>query len=197
MGIFDVPAGVLIGEIAKELKGRVEKPAWTDWVKTGMSRERSPQNPDWFFVRMASVLYRVYADGPLGTESLKTYYGGRRRRGLKTEHFRKASGKIIRTCLQNLEKEGLIKKVEKGKGRTITGKGEKYLVAKAKEVAEILKHAKGKEYADKGAKAHDKSAEEKGAKAELRKAAEKERKAAGQEKEHAKQEVKVPKQKEV
>ncbi|MBU0662653.1 30S ribosomal protein S19e [Candidatus Micrarchaeota archaeon] len=150
---------MLIDEVAKELKGKIEAPQWTDFVKTGVNRNRAPQNPDWYFVRAASILYRVYADGPVGTESLRSYYGGRQRRGVRTEHFRKASGKIIRTCLQALEKEGLIKKVERGKGRTITGKGESYLHGRAKVVAEGFKkiradeNAKEKERAERALKA--------------------------------------------
>ncbi len=143
MGIFSVPAIELIEGVAKDFGKRIERPGWADFVKTGSSRERAPLRRDWFYVRMASILYRVYIDGPLGTESLRTYYGGRKRRGVRTEHRRKASGKIIRFCLQNLEKEGLIKKLKKGRG--ITAKGESYLNKKAKEIEELLKHKKVKE----------------------------------------------------
>ncbi|MFH1225037.1 MAG: 30S ribosomal protein S19e [Candidatus Diapherotrites archaeon] len=166
MGVFDVPAGALIGEIAKELKGRIAQPKWAGLVKTGVNRERAPQNPDWYFVRTASVLYRVYTDGPVGTGSLRTYYGGRKRRGVRTEHFREAGGKIIRTCLQNLEKEGLIKKVEKGKGRIISAKGAGYLNRKANEVAELIRSGAYAAKAGHGRKG--KSAEEESVTATLR-----------------------------
>lgn len=125
MGIFDVEPAVLIKEIAKDFRQKFKQPQWAEWVKTGTHTERAPQNKDWFFERTASVLYRVYKDGPVGTESLRTYYGGRKKRGVRPEKKRKSSGKIIRTCLQTLEKEGFIKK---GKtGRAVTGKGESYL----------------------------------------------------------------------
>ncbi|AJF60627.1 MAG: 30S ribosomal protein S19e, small subunit ribosomal protein S19e [archaeon GW2011_AR10] len=157
LGVFDVPASELIKEVAKGFEGKLEKPAWADFVKTGQHVERAPQNPDWFFVRNASVLYRVYRDGPVGTGSLRSYYGGRKNRGVKPEKKRMASGKIIRVCLQLLEKEGLIQKAKKG--RIITGKGESLLVKKSKEVQEHLKHkkkeaveVKGKEKADLAAK---------------------------------------------
>ena len=132
MGVFDVKAGALIKEVAQDLKKQgIEKPAWSDFVKTGSHRERSPDSPDWFFERTASVLYRIYKKGPLGTESLRSYYGGRKRRGVKKPKFRKASGKVLRTCLQVLEKQGLVKKSKKG--RVITGKGQSYLNRKSKD----------------------------------------------------------------
>jgi ribosomal protein S19E (S16A) len=102
------------------------------FAKTGMHRERAPQRKDWWFVRCASILYRVYKDGPVGTESLRSYYGGKRNRGVKPHHFSKSGGKVIRTCLQALEKDGLIKKA-KPKGREISSKGEKFLLLKSKE----------------------------------------------------------------
>ena len=153
MGIYDVPAGMLIEEAAKDLKTRVKKPAFTDYAKTGAHKERSPNNPDWFYTRMAAVLYRTYKEGVLGTGRLRTYFGGRKNRGVRPEHKVKASGKILRVCLQLLEKEGLVKKDKKG--RKITSKGEKFLFDKSK-VAQVafdekikLKQTKADEDAQK------------------------------------------------
>jgi len=140
LGIYDVPATELIDEVAKDFKERVEQPALVKWGKTGAHKERAPLRGDWWYVRTASILYRVYKDGPVGTESLRTYYGGKRNRGVRPEKFKKASGKIIRTCLQALEKEGLIKKEKKGRG--ISSKGESFLSKKAKELSAKLKQRK-------------------------------------------------------
>lgn len=181
MGIFDVPAIELIEAVAAELKNNpsYKEPVWVLFVKSGKHRERAPQRKDWWIVRCASILYRVYKDGPVGTESLRTYYGGRKNRGVKPHHFAKASGKLIRTCLQALEKDGLIRKA-KPKGREITAKGAKFLNAKAKEalavwqeklkhVAEIKAEKKRKREQKKAAKAAEpefKKAERKEHKAE-------------------------------
>jgi small subunit ribosomal protein S19e len=136
MGIYDVPASMLLAEIAKDLKTKIKQPEFTKYIKTGAHKERAPYNPDWFYTRMASMLYRVYKEGQIGTGALRTYYGGRRNKGVKPEKKVKAGGKAIRLGLQLLEKEGLIKKGKKG--RTITTKGEKYLFQKAKEVSNIF-----------------------------------------------------------
>jgi len=136
LAVYDIPATELIEAVAADLKKQVKQPEWADFVKSGRHCERAPHRRDWFYVRMASVLYRVYREGHLGTNRLRTYYGGRRNRGVKPHHFYRASGKVIRVCLQELEKLGFVKK-EKG-GRSISGKGESYLNAKAKEIGKEL-----------------------------------------------------------
>jgi small subunit ribosomal protein S19e len=99
------------------------------FAKTCAGRERQPVNPDWWYVRAASVLRRVALVGPVGTEKLRTHYGGRKNRGHKPERFYKASGNVLRTILKQLDKAGLTKPVEKGqnKGRIITAKGQELL----------------------------------------------------------------------
>ncbi len=139
MGVFDVPVDQLINSIAKSLKEEysIEKPAFTDFVKTGSHREKKPLDDDWFYVRMASILYRLHKDGANGVGSFRTYYGGRKNRGVKPHQFRKASGKVIRSALQSLEKAGLLKKAVKG--RELSGKGHSLLVKKAKELYQLSK----------------------------------------------------------
>jgi small subunit ribosomal protein S19e len=79
-------------------------------------------------VRAASLLRRVALVGPVGTEKLRTHYGGRKNRGHKPERFYKASGNVIRTILKQLDKAGLTKQNEKGvKGRVVTAKGQELL----------------------------------------------------------------------
>ena len=145
MGIQDVPADYLIEETATKLKEEIKQPEWMQYAKTGVHVERAPQRTDWFYVRMASILYRAHKWKVLGTESLRTYYGGRRNRGVKKEHHYKASGKVIRTCVQELEKVGYLEK-EKLKGRKLSVKGFKLLNSMSK-IAE--KNMKEGTYANK------------------------------------------------
>ncbi|MFH0714168.1 MAG: 30S ribosomal protein S19e [Candidatus Diapherotrites archaeon] len=133
--VYDVPADLLIEQVATDLKGKVQPPAFAPFVKSGAHRERAPQNPDWYYIRCASILRRLFVDGVQGTESLRTYYGGKKARGTKPHEFRKSSGKIIRSCLQNLEKAGLIIKDPKKKGRIVSPQGESYLNGQAKILA--------------------------------------------------------------
>lgn len=124
----------LVEKAADELKKSMKAPDWAKYVKTGMSRERPPENTDWWYVRSASVLRKVYFDGPVGVSRLRSFYGGLHRRGHKPAHFAKGSGKILRVILQDLEKAGLVKQAEKRKGRTVTPQGQKLLDGVAKNI---------------------------------------------------------------
>src|SRR3989338_5734134 len=123
----------LIEKTAEALKKDMQMPEWALFIKTGVNKQRAPEQRDWWFLRSASVLRQIYMDGPVGVERLRSFYGGRKRLGHKPPHFRKAGGKIIRTILIDLEKMGYVAK--KGKeGRTITPQGQKFLDGTAKSV---------------------------------------------------------------
>ena len=137
--IYDVYPNELIEKAAKQLKEmpEIQPPEWATFVKTGVHKERVPADKDWWYARAAAVLRSVYRLGPIGVNKLKTKYGGKQRRGHKPSRFKKGSGNIIRKCLQQLEKAGLIKNIEKGqhKGRKITPKGISFLDKIAGEIA--------------------------------------------------------------
>mgnify|MGYP001559108667 CR=1 FL=1 len=134
--IHDINPSELINRVAIELKKskHVQIPVWAQVVKTSPAKERIPSDKDWWYHRAASVLRKVYLKGPIGVSKIRTYYGQKKNRGVKPEHFYKGSGKIVRVILQQLELEGLIKKVEKGihKGKIITPKGQSLLDQLAK-----------------------------------------------------------------
>ena len=129
--MYDAEPQELISKAAEELKKvqEIKAPSWATFVKTGMHKERPPVNSDWWYLRTASVLRTVYRLGPVGVSKLRLKYGGRKNRGVKKEHFYKGSGSILRKSLQQLEKAGFVKFVEKGvhKGRIITPKGKSFL----------------------------------------------------------------------
>lgn len=125
-----VSQGALVSRIAEELKKaeKIKPPAWAAYTKTGVATERPPSQPDWWYFRTAALLRRIYLTGPVGTQRMRTALGGRRRRGHKPAHHRKAGGKVIRLILQQLEAEGLVKKTAKPKsGRMVTPKGQRFV----------------------------------------------------------------------
>lgn len=134
--VYDVPADKLIERVAKELKGKVEPPAWAIWVKTGRHREKSPERDDWWYVRLASVLRKIYIVGPIGTSRLAAEYGGKADRGSARYHAVKGSRNIIRKCMQQLETLGYVQKTKEG--RVITPAGRSFLDRMAYEVMKEL-----------------------------------------------------------
>jgi len=135
MLIKDVPPQVLIARLSEELKklDELKPPEWSYYVKTGAHKEHPPEQPDWWYTRAASVLRRICLNGPVGVSRLRTFYGGKQKRGSAPEHFRKGGGKIIRTILQQLEGAGLVSKTGRS-GRKISPKGESLLNRLASEV---------------------------------------------------------------
>lgn len=133
---YDVPASQFIEKLAKYLKENIDEvqpPAWASLAKTGSHVEKQPQNPNWWYIRSASILRKVYVHGPLGLEKLRAEYGGRKDFGVKPEHAVKAGGSNIRKILQQLEAAGLVQ-TARPQGRKMTPKGRKLL----QEVAEDL-----------------------------------------------------------
>jgi small subunit ribosomal protein S19e len=125
-GKFANPAK-LIPRLATELKKEpeIKEPEWARFVKTGAHRERPPQQPDFWQTRAASILRRIYIEGPVGVQRLRTYYGKTIKWGYKPKHFMPAGGNQIRKVLQQLEKAGLVEKTKSG--RKLTAKGRKFL----------------------------------------------------------------------
>ena len=129
--IYNADPSELIEKASEELKKieSIKPPVWAAFVKTGMHKERPPVKNDWWYIRAASILRKIYRLGPIGVSKLRVNYGGKKNRGYKTEHFYKGSGNILRKILQQLEKEGFVKidLKSKHKGRLITAKGKKFL----------------------------------------------------------------------
>jgi len=135
--VYDVPADHIIRRVAEELKKRKEivSPAWAAFAKTGVHKEMPPEDPDWWFTRAAAVLRRVYVDGPLGVERMRSFYGGKKNRGSRPNAFRKGSGSVLRKSLQQLEAAGLI--IHDKTGRRVSPEGMKFLDNLS---AEVLKN---------------------------------------------------------
>lgn len=130
MGVYDIPADEYNKKLAEALKQIPEfkMPEWAAFVKTSVARERPPAETDFWYKRAASILRQIYIKGIVGVNRLRTRYGGRKNRGMKPEEFRKGSGKIIRTILQQAEKAGIVEKFkDKRAGRRLTTKGKELL----------------------------------------------------------------------
>ncbi|MBS3172204.1 30S ribosomal protein S19e [Candidatus Woesearchaeota archaeon] len=131
MKVQEIKTSDLLDNIAKQLKQikEINAPEWSKFVKTGAGRERPPVSEDWWYIRAASILRKISILGPIGVNKLKIKYGGNKNMGHKPERFYPASGKIIRTILQQLETAGLIEKTKKGNhhGRILTAKGNSLL----------------------------------------------------------------------
>jgi Ribosomal protein S19E (S16A) len=136
--VFDVPAMELIEKVAGILKENENfvPPEWAKNVKTGVHKELPPNNDDWWYIRTAAVLRKIYTDGPIGIERLRSVYGGKKDNGSHPYHKAKGSGSIARKTVQQLEAAGYLQKVKDG--RTVSGKGRSMLDNAANELKQEL-----------------------------------------------------------
>ncbi len=128
---YDVPVDALISRLSDYMKGNIKEvapPEWASYVKTGSHVERAPLNPDWWYVRAASMMRKLYTKGPIGVSHFRKVYGGRKRNGANPAHCKKAGCNINRTLLQQMETAGLVQK-EGAKGRVVSAKGRSLLDA--------------------------------------------------------------------
>ncbi len=118
--------------LAEELKKLPEfkAPEWSLYVKSSVSKTRPPTDPDFWYKRAASILRQLAIKGVVGVNRLKTRYGSKKNRGGKPSRFKKASGKMIRTILQQAEQANMIEKVSNIQhGRRLTENGRKFLTS--------------------------------------------------------------------
>jgi small subunit ribosomal protein S19e len=137
--VHDVPADKLIEELAGHLKRvpEIEPPAWASFVKTGSHADRPPQRQDWWYVRAASLMRKVYLKGPVGIEKLEIAYGGSKQLGYFPKHHRDAGSSAIRNILKGLERAELVAK-QGTKGRVLTPKGVALLDKVSKDIFKEL-----------------------------------------------------------
>jgi len=134
--VKDVRPDEFIRAYSKHLKrqGKIEIPKWVDIVKTSTANELSPLDPDWYYVKCASIARKVYLHPHIGVGFIARSYSSRKNNGVAREHTVAATTGIIRNMLAQLEKIGVVQKV--GKGRSITRVGQQDLDRIAGQVRE-------------------------------------------------------------
>lgn len=126
--LYDVRPVDFGEELKEELKDveEIEQPDWSHFVKTSSAKERPPEQEDWWYSRAAAILRKIYINGPLGVNSLRREFSDAKEKGSQPEYRQLASGKIIRSLLQQLEDADLLE-MKEGRGRKITSEGRSFL----------------------------------------------------------------------
>ncbi len=120
---YDVPADLLIKTLANEFKKdeRFKPPEWSLYVKSGSHVERLPQDKDWWYTRVASIMRKVILYSPVSIKDLRRVYGGNKQVGYSKAHHRDSGSAIIRYVLHQLEGANYISKSNKGRVPTSEG----------------------------------------------------------------------------
>ena len=147
--VKDVPAAEFIEAFARHLKkgNKIRMPDWLSHYKTGCQKDLAPYDPDWLYIRAASVAYQLYMRQKVGVNTLRKHYSGKQRNGTCTEHSRLTAGKCIRYCLIELERASLVGKMyyenkdgqQVPNGKALTKKGTTDMDRIAREIANKLR----------------------------------------------------------
>jgi len=142
--VKDVPAADFIVALAAHFKksAKIELPEWHDLIKTGTFKELCPQDPDWYFVRAASMARKIYLRGGIGVGAFTKVYGGSNDRGSRPCHFGHAAKGLHRHILQQLQEIDLVGKKKDKKGRWITKNGQRELDTIANQLRGVATKAK-------------------------------------------------------
>lgn len=75
--VKDVSAADFIRGYADWLKknNKLDIPAWTTFIKSGIACELAPYDDDWVYIRTASVARKIYLRGHLGVGTMKHIFG--------------------------------------------------------------------------------------------------------------------------
>ncbi len=134
--VFEIDAKEYNLKLAEALKvfPEISAPEWSFFVKSGPSKKRPIDDENFWNKRTASILRQIYLNKVVGVNRLRTKYGSKASRGARPEEYKKSSGKIIRTILQQCDKAGLtqIAKDTSGigsirPGRQLTNKGKELI----------------------------------------------------------------------
>ena len=75
--VYDIPADMLIKKLTEILKSEdINPPTWIPFVKTGVHADKPPQQVDWWYTRCASILRKIYLNGPISIADMRSIYGG-------------------------------------------------------------------------------------------------------------------------
>ncbi|MBW9140987.1 MAG: 30S ribosomal protein S19e [Candidatus Aramenus sp.] len=121
-----VPADVLINKVADYIKNNVREvkpPEWSYFAKTASFKERLPDDVEnWWYIRTASLMRKLYLNGPFGLSKAQVIYGGLKRRGTRPPRTVRAPTHSARLILQQLEKAGLVVKTKEGRALSPRGR---------------------------------------------------------------------------
>ena len=101
--VYDVPADILISKIAEVLKNEdIQTPSWVPFVKTGSHADKPPQISGWWHIRCASIFRKIYLNGPITVNDLRSKYGTGKAVGYGRARHRYAGGAIIRNVIHDI-----------------------------------------------------------------------------------------------
>ena len=85
--VYDVDGRELVNKAAQafEEEKKLQPPEWSKFVKSGVCAERLPEQENWWFLRGAAILRKVYIKGPIGVRELRKQFGKKKNMGSRPD----------------------------------------------------------------------------------------------------------------
>ncbi|KAM0681100.1 Rps19ep [Glugoides intestinalis] len=106
--VYRVKAIPLVAAIKETLKNmsEIELPKNHDLIKTSHGKQYSPEDPNWFYTRMASVVRAAMRKGSVSLKGLARKYSCRKNAGVRPSRYSKGSDFVIQSAIEQLVKIG-------------------------------------------------------------------------------------------
>ncbi|XP_067934965.1 small ribosomal subunit protein eS19-like [Watersipora subatra] len=127
-GVKDVDQQKFVVALAAFFKksGKMKPMNNSDIIKLAHFKQMAPNDPDWFYVRAASIARHLYMRAPCGVGGFTKIYGGSKNRGTRPSLYCRGSGNVARKILQQLEGLKMVEQHEDG-GRRLSSTGRRDL----------------------------------------------------------------------
>jgi small subunit ribosomal protein S19e len=104
---------ILNNRLAKEIECEIDLNHLRSY-KSGVSKERIPQEYDWIYKRAAAILLKA-VHRPCSIKFLRNHFGSLKNRGVAPDRWYPASGYVLRHLVQNLEHKNYLISHKKGR----------------------------------------------------------------------------------
>jgi len=124
--VTDIQSAEFISALSTKLKKMIDFDESLLIYKTSCAKELAPLNDDFQYIRLASIMRKMYIRrDPIGTSRLSKIYSSSKNRGSKPSRSQRGSGGLIRKLLQKLEAKNLICQVNDSNkhGRILSNEG--------------------------------------------------------------------------
>lgn len=107
-GVYRVKADPLIDGIRENLQNNqsITLPKDYVFIKTSHGKEFSPEDSNWFYIRMASIVRYAMCKGTVSLKGLCRKYSCRKNAGVRPSRYAKGSEFVIESAIEELKKIG-------------------------------------------------------------------------------------------
>ena len=105
---YRVKAAPLMEAIKETLKTKneIKLPENHDLIKTSHGKQYSPEDSNWFYIRMASIVRTAMCKGTISLKSLSRKHSCRKNGGVRPTRYAKASDFVNASAVEELIKIG-------------------------------------------------------------------------------------------